>query len=153
MRLDTNMVIQQLKNRPEYIRLVTDWLYEAFVKDHSPDFSYEDLLESIKSREIYILLDRDQCVGTVSLFDNDLKRLPELTPWLAALYVDECYRGRGYAKVLIKHLVSEVEKRGYQQLYLRTETAGEYYKKLGWTFYMDITDEYGVETRVYRWFF
>lgn len=145
-----NMTIHLLRDKPEYIKQVADWLYSIFIREHHPDFSYEELLEVLKERVTYILLEGDRCIGTVSLFDNDLKKLPDLTPWLAALYVDEQYRSRGYAKGLIEFLITEVKKLGYKRLYLRTETAQNYYANLGWEFVMDTVDEDGIDTSVFK---
>lgn len=105
------MAIHLLKDKPEYISQVADWLYSTFIKKQHPDFSYREFLQVLKERDTYIVLENDICVGTISLFGNDLKKLPNLTPWLAALYVEEQYRKRGYAKELVNFLIMEVKKR------------------------------------------
>ncbi|WP_010249916.1 hypothetical protein [Acetivibrio cellulolyticus] len=38
---------------------------------------------------------------------------------------------------------------GYERVFLRTETASEYYRKRGWIFSEDVIDEYGEETSVF----
>lgn len=73
-----------------------------------------------------------------------------MSPWLAALYVQEEYRGRGYAKELISKVVDTVSELGFSKIYLRTETAGEYYLKHGWGKLEDVIDENGIETTVYE---
>lgn len=145
------MAIHLLKDKPEYISQVADWLYSTFIKKQHPDFSYREFLQVLKERDTYIVLENDICVGTISLFGNDLKKLPNLTPWLAALYVEEQYRKRGYAKELVNFLIMEVKKKGFKMLYLRTETAQKYYESIGWEFVMDIKDEDGIETSVYKY--
>lgn len=44
---------------------------------------------------IRIAVSDNECLGTVSIFENDLQTQKDLTPWLASLYVSLDYRGRG----------------------------------------------------------
>ncbi len=38
---------------------------------------------------------------------------------------------------------------GFDKLYLRTEHASRYYKRLGWEFIYQTIDEFGLETQVF----
>lgn len=151
-----NLKIVNVQNYKQYINQIADWIYGEFIKGHIPNCSYLDIVSSIKDRKIskipmtLICLHNDKCIGTISLFSNDLSKLQQFTPWLAALYVDKKYRKNGIAKLLITEVENIVKKLGYSKLYLRTETAGEYYSKLGWNKFIDITDENGIFTSVYE---
>jgi len=74
-----------------------------------------------------------KCVGTIALVENDLKG-KEYTPWLAALYVDPSFRNQGIGMQLAERLLEVAKEFGCKELYLRTETAGDYFRKLGWEF-------------------
>jgi N-acetylglutamate synthase-like GNAT family acetyltransferase len=91
-----------------------------------------------------------ECAGTVSIFENDLKIQRELTPWLASLYVNPHYRGKGIAKELINKVQQVVKELGFKELYLRTEHTSEYYRRLGWNFVYKTHDEKGKETEVFK---
>jgi hypothetical protein len=47
----------------------------------------------------FILLADGEPVGTASLAAHDLDERPDLTPWLAGVFVDPHTRGQGYAAI------------------------------------------------------
>jgi GNAT superfamily N-acetyltransferase len=55
-----------------------------------------------------IALDGDTLLGSVSLVEHDMNRHLDWTPWLAGLYVDPPWRGRGVGRLLVEHAVREV---------------------------------------------
>lgn len=68
-----------------------------------------------------------------SLRPNDGIR-PELTPWLASLYVEPDFRGQGIAVKLIKDITQKAKSLGYHALYLLAfdEALPNWYEKQGW---------------------
>lgn len=97
-----------------------------------------------------IAISDNECVGTISIFENDLKSQNELKPWLASLYVSPNCRGKRIAEELVNQVIATVKGLGYETLYLRTEHASEYYKKLAWEFLYKTHDEKGQETEVFK---
>lgn len=71
-------------------------------------------------------------VGSASLVDCDLDSHRHLQPWLASLFVATPYHSQGIGRQLVQQIELIALLRGYQQLYLYTWTAQEYYTKLGW---------------------
>ena len=71
-------------------------------------------------------------VGTVSLKVQDLDTRPEITPWLASLFVVPEWRGRGVASLLIRRVVAEARRLKLPTLFLWTSAAEALYLKLGW---------------------
>ena len=71
-------------------------------------------------------------LGGALLIDSDMKARPELTPWLAGVYVKVEERGRGIASRLVKRIVEEAEALGVPELYLYTDAAQSLYARLGW---------------------
>ncbi len=55
-----------------------------------------------------------------------------LSPWIAQLYTDKPYRGKGYGSLLLKMLEEFALKSGISQVYLFTSTAEKIYKKRGY---------------------
>lgn len=150
-----NFKIINLKFSPQYTELVASWIYNEFGKD-KPDKTLEFVIDRFKNRNIdkiplsLIALADDVCVGVVSIFDNDLICKPELTPWLAGLYVMPEYRCKGVAEHLINEVLKICRNMRYDTIYLRTEHASEYYNKRGWKFVESTTDEYGQFTSVFK---
>lgn len=72
-----------------------------------------------------------KCVGTVTFIDNDFPG-KTYTPWLGGLYVDVPYRNRGIGRSLIERVKQIAKDMGYNEVYLGTDNAGQYYKRLGW---------------------
>jgi GNAT superfamily N-acetyltransferase len=50
------------------------------------------------------VLDREKPVATASFVAADLASRPDLTPWLASVFVDLPYRGRGHAALLVRRV-------------------------------------------------
>ncbi|MEQ9393647.1 GNAT family N-acetyltransferase [Haliea sp.] len=71
-------------------------------------------------------------IGSVSLIEQDLDSRPELTPWLANLWVDREWRGRGLGKRLVLHACEQGRLRGLERLYLYTPEHATFYQALGW---------------------
>ena len=149
------MEIKYLASHPEFKKTVADWLYAEFVKDIRRGISYDQLLTAVSRCNKYsppiklIALYDGVCAGTVSLVKNDLS-FRDYEPWLASLYVDPKYRGNKIAEQLIERVKDISRGLGYKELYLRTEFAGEYYRKRGWTFVESCICEYKLKTEVFK---
>ncbi len=74
-----------------------------------------------------------------------------LGPWLAGLYVDPDYRKNGVGQALIEAVKDKARAMGYPKLYLRTEFAGGYYRRLGWCHVQNAVDQYGLKPEVFEW--
>jgi predicted N-acetyltransferase YhbS len=73
-------------------------------------------------------------VGAVTLLAHDVgtELWPNLSPWLAALYVlPECRR-RGIGGVLVNAAVAKATAFGAEQLHLLTIGREQFYANLGW---------------------
>jgi len=149
------MKIDYLTDNIVFAEVVAGWIYNEFIKGIKTDQSYETVLSSIKicyKTELPIRLIAiidNKCVGTVSIVQNDL-RCREYTPWLAALYVDERFRKNKIGQQLIQRVISITASLGYKELYLRTEHASNYYRKLGWQFVEACDDDYNLKPDVFK---
>ncbi|SKC54551.1 GNAT family N-acetyltransferase [Maledivibacter halophilus] len=151
------MYIDYLCNYPEYVETVANWIHNEFVIESEKSLKKLDLITeyfkktNVKSFPITLVAVIDsECVGTISIFENDLKTQDNLTPWLASLYVRPNYRSQGIAEKLINRVREVVKGLGFETLYLRTEHTSEYYKKLGWEYVYKTHDGKGQETQVFR---
>ena len=75
----------------------------------------------------------DGCpVGTASLVAHDLDERPDLTPWLAGMFVEPDARGRGYAGLLIGAVEAAARHAAISTLWLYTNSAERIYARAGW---------------------
>lgn len=149
-----NITIHHLPERPEYITTVANWIYNAFIDPER--MTLQEVIDHCSNRytdqlpiALIALDENNECQGTISLFDNDLGTREDLTPWLAALYVNEEYRGKSLAKFLIQEIIKKAKDFNYSQIYLRTEEAARYYLKNGWTLLEETVDEHNKETTIF----
>lgn len=71
-------------------------------------------------------------LGSASLVEHDLPPRPDLTPWLAGVYVAPAWRGRGVGSALVRRAVAFTAALDIPRLYLHTSTAERLYAALGW---------------------
>src|SRR6266404_1264509 len=89
-------------------------------------------------------IDGELC-GTASVIANDEKTRPELTPWLAALWVDEAARGQGIAAALLNDAARRCAVLGVERLYLVSRPAlRDFYASRGWQIREECVGEAGL---------
>jgi GNAT superfamily N-acetyltransferase len=72
--------------------------------------------------------------GNALVIADDLSERPSLTPWLAALWVDEPMRGRGIAALLLEDGARRTGALGVERLYLNSRAHLQgFYTGLGWS--------------------
>lgn len=141
VNIGTNMLyIENLKDRPEYIHEYAVLCKKQWGKEEKSKEEFnryiEKKVEKIKNNLllkdfcVLLLLNKDELVGFISIFPNDLEERKDLSPWYATMYVKEKYRKNGYSKILNDAILNEAQKRGYDKLYLKT-TLINYYEKFG----------------------
>lgn len=143
-----NIRIDELRKYPQYIAVVTEWLYKEW-GNHNKRYWESWVQYSQQASDIpktYILFLNDSVVGTYSLWRCDLQSRQDLFPWFGGLYVDIKYRGQFYngkklGEILQRHAVSELEKLHYQEVYLFTSHATDYYNRNGWDNLCQAPDE------------
>lgn len=150
------MDIDYLSRHPQYTETVAHLIYSAFVVNTPRTAKLDKITDNLRkageteSPITFVAIENGQCVGTVSIFSNDLKTQSALSPWLAAVIVCPEFRNQGIASSLIKHACSVAKSLGFGVIYLRTEHAAQYYERLGWEYVRHTADEYGIETDVYK---
>ncbi|MDD3252452.1 MAG: GNAT family N-acetyltransferase [Lachnospiraceae bacterium] len=146
------MKIEQLREHPQYIEIVIDWLNEEFGNTKSRNFYQELIKHSLTDNQLpitFVALENDVLLGTVGIWRGDLLSRQELYPWLSALVVNPRYRKSGIGQELQKHALQYCQSKGIKQLYLYTELNG-YYEKSGWVSF-DVGYEYtGGKVAIYK---
>ena len=85
-----------------------------------------------------ILLDDNNLVGFISLFEKDGER-EDLKPWYATMFVKKEYRGKGYSKILNDAILKEAKRRGFKRVYLKSDLIN-YYEKFGAIYMEDLSN-------------
>ena len=138
--------ILAVSEQPELAPLVAGWLLEAFGRPGGRTVEETTALILAPPRgpeDSFVLFDGETPVGTASLAHDDLDSRPDLTPWLAGVYVPPACRGRGHASALVRHVEGFARAAGVGTLWLYTWTAAPLYARLGWV-------EVGLEHEIKR---
>ncbi len=132
------MTLTTIKERPDLPKITGTWRWEAFFRHNGRTLADvieldvqcacgEDLMPTV-----LVLLEEAVPVGMVALCLDDLEGRPEFNPWLAGLYIDPQYRGKGYAVRLIRELEAFARKSEIGSLYLYTASANGLYAQEVW---------------------
>ena len=132
------MKIGYLADHTEHIPRLAAWLHAQWGYLHEND-SVERRATRLESRATrggipvtFVAVDGAMLLGSASLVDDDLETRPELTPWLASVYVAPEHRGRGVASALVRRVVEEARASAVSRLYLWTTDQERLYARLGW---------------------
>lgn len=125
------------------LNIITTWMYNWWGEKDGYSFEgvkcfVEHSLQKERLPQTYGLFDNEKIIAMFQFVYDDLNVRPDIYPWLANVYIDEDYRNKGIARMLIS-MVKEVAKENlpYNELYLYTEHTG-LYEKFGWTYVSDI---------------
>lgn len=80
----------------------------------------------------FVALEGDAPMGSASLVVCDLTKRPELTPWLAAVFVAPQFRQRGIGDALVARVEQEARGLGVARIYLFTPDRAPFYARRGW---------------------
>ena len=132
----TAEAIAAVSDRPDLAPIVARWRVDAFF-DHPGGWTVEAMTAAILAppagpEETFVLFDGDRPVGTAGLVRDDLEARPDLTPWLAGVFVEPAFRGRGYATALIRRVETFARAASVPAMWLYTGTAEPFYARLGW---------------------
>ncbi len=132
------MELFALKQKPEYLDQVAEWLYLEWgmkTADSSLLTVHEKLktFKNINKIPInYVAVKGDKLVGTFSLMLFDPPARRDLSPWLGSLYVEPTCRNHGIGTFLVDYAVAAARSFKIKKLYLCTSTQEQMYAKLGW---------------------
>lgn len=129
--------IVTIDDRPDLAPIVAEWIYHEWGMDDG--YSLEETIKYISAAsprspipQTFVLLVDDKPVGTSSFVADDLKERPDLTPWLASVYVVPEERKKGYVIPLIQVVERAAMHALVRTLWLHTENAKHMYAKSGW---------------------
>lgn len=131
------------------LNLIIDTHYNHWI-NYNPKMKKEDTI--YKFSKIYTedklpfgiaLLDNHNIVGFCVFKIENLKKYPDIYPWLSDVMILEKYRGNGYGKQLISYGEQLLKKYGYKTIYVWTDQAPDFYKKLGFNYKQEVEKNEG----------
>jgi GNAT superfamily N-acetyltransferase len=131
--------ISDLRQRPEFFDSAADRIWQAWWEPNGYpiDFIRMRLKENLQDTPIPLALvahSDSTFLGTASLIASDLDERSNLTPWVAAVWVEESARGHGIGAALVDAAARACFASGFERAYLcaRARMTG-FYERLGWT--------------------
>lgn len=131
-------MIVDLKSTPQHIPTLAAWHHEQWSHLY-PGISVEQRIERMKRYlgdepipTMYVWVDDGEVLGSAALVASDMDTRPELTPWLASVYVSDAHRRRGIGAALVRAVMAQARELGSPELFLFTPDKEDFYAGLGW---------------------
>jgi hypothetical protein len=132
----SSLSITTIRDRPDLLPIVARWLWDEWYREDGMSLAeatsiYEPGLGD-GLPQTFVLLEAEAPIGTASLVLQDLQVRPNLSPWLAGVYIAPRRRGRGHVYSLITEVERACRAASVEVAWLHTNTAEEVYKRAGW---------------------
>jgi len=131
--------ITDLRQCPQFFDTVAERIWREWWQAGGTPLDYISgrLRENMGTAPIPLALvahDGETFLGTASVIASDLAERPQLTPWIAAVWVEEKARGHGVGAALVDRAAKDGFALGLDRIYLcaRPRMTG-FYERLGWT--------------------
>jgi N-acetylglutamate synthase-like GNAT family acetyltransferase len=131
------MQILDLREEPQHIPILAAWHHHQW-SSLNPDGSLEKRIAKMQDYlsddfvPSTLIAKTDKLLGSAAIVENDMDTKPELTPWLASVFVAPQYRNQGIGSRLVKQLMQQAKQTGIEAIYLFTPDQVNFYQKLGW---------------------
>jgi len=132
------MEIVSIADHLQFIPTIAKWHWDEWGHTY-PSGSLRGWTEGLAKRTnrdriptTYVALEGGEPIASTTLVEHDMSTHRDLTPWLAGVYVKPEHRRRGIGAALVTHTQHKAVQMGVQRLYLYTNSARDFYRKLGW---------------------
>jgi predicted N-acetyltransferase YhbS len=130
--------VEHLADHPEAIPTIARWHFDQWGRK-SPTRSVASAAERLRGHLrrdatplTMVALAGDVLVGSAALVCQDMKDArPELSPWLADVFVDPARRRQGVGSALVAALVAKARDLGVDRLHLYTPDQERLYARSG----------------------
>lgn len=117
--------------------MVAGWLWREFLQ--ADGYTLEQVVDIVAGAvahsgppQCFVLLADGKPIGTASLAIKDLDERPDLTPWLAGVFVVPEERGQDHVVRLIDAVEAACRSATIGELWLYTNTAERVSARAGW---------------------
>jgi GNAT superfamily N-acetyltransferase len=135
----SHFTISDLRQCPKFFDAVADRIWQAWWQPNGYPLDYIStrLRENMAAAPIPFALvahDGERFLGTSSVIASDLEERPQLSPWVAAVWVEEDARRRGVGAALVNRATEDCFALGVIRAYLCARPPmTRFYEALGWT--------------------
>lgn len=130
-------IILNLRNKPELLETLAQWHQEEWSQLNPGEtleqriIRMQPFLNDKPIPSMYIAFDT-VFSGSAAIVENDMDNRPDLSPWLASVFVIPEYRNQGIGSALVHHVMQQAQQSSIDKLYLYTPDREAFYHKLGW---------------------
>jgi GNAT superfamily N-acetyltransferase len=140
-RLRGRMIVKvsSIADHPDFVPIIANWHFQEW--GHlTPGASLEAWTSGLAQRTrpdsiptTFVASAEGEPIGSAVLVEHDMSSRPDLSPWLAGVYVVPNWRGCGVGSLLVQHATGRAAEFGVERLYLYTRGNEEFYGRLGWS--------------------
>jgi predicted N-acetyltransferase YhbS len=131
--------IVDLRDAPQHIPQLAAWHHEQW-SYLNPGKTVEHRIEKLREhlepvplpRTFIAVAEHGMPMGSASLVAHDMDTHPELSPWLASVFVAPVHRHKGVGAALVRRVVAAAHEAGVAVLTLFTPDQEAFYQSLGW---------------------
>lgn len=115
------------------------WMYnwwgkeEGWSKEKITTYMKASFNDKILPQTIVVFNEKKEEIGMCQVTLHDLECRPDIYPYIANLFIDENYRGKGLVKKLLDAAIQVAKANNLSHLYIYTSHIG-LYEKYGWRF-------------------
>lgn len=132
------MEIAYLADCPEHVGQLARWHFGEW--GHlNPGSALEEREARVRGRlgkgtipTTFVALVDGVLAGSASLVEHDMDVRPDLTPWLASVFVAPEFRRKGIGAALVERITEEAQALGVAQVYLFTLDQQRLYARSGY---------------------
>jgi GNAT superfamily N-acetyltransferase len=156
--MQTLKQIINIQQCPAHLNQLAEWHFAEWSYLH-PEMTLEQLLHNMQQYftddflpSLFVAVEQGQLLGSSSIVADDLAQRPDLSPWLANVYVHAAQRGKGLGQQLVQHAIQQAQQAGFDALYLFTADQQAFYSNMGWQV-VDTTSVEGTLQTIMRYTF
>jgi predicted N-acetyltransferase YhbS len=130
--------IQYLADGPQHIPALAAWHYAQWGELNPANDAaarierFQKHLQKSAIPTTFVACNGDELLGSASLVTSDLDMRPQLTPWLASVFVAPAARNQGVGAAIVQRVMAEARAVGVPRLHLFTLDREAFYTRLGW---------------------
>lgn len=135
--LTDRLSVTTIARRLDLVPTVADWLWREWWRRtgrtlEEAEAVYAACRAEVGAPQTLVLLSGGTPIGTATLARHDLEERPDLTPWLAGVFVVPEARGRGHVGHLLTAFDEACRAASIKTAWLYTNTAVLLYLQAGW---------------------
>ncbi len=126
------------REHQDYGPIIADRIWKAWWRSagHSLSDVERHLKEIVNGRPLPLAAvahDAEGYAGSAFIIHSDLEERPQLSPWVAAVWVEATKRRRGVGRALVVEAAKAARMLGYANAYICcSQELERFYSKIGW---------------------